>query len=91
MRHRSHYKPKRSPGESPWGMAAVDKSASAKDASGTPLEGPGADQVPAGNPAVSPTKPSIPAHAAGTTVEPRNDSLPEGIREDGRVLVRTQR
>lgn len=93
MTHRSHYMPKRSPGGSAWGKAAANKSTLGKDAPGTPPAepGPGPDSIPQVEPAGSPTPPSTSGPTDGATVEPGNDLLSEGVREDGRIFVRTQR
>ena len=91
MAHRSHYMPKRKPGGSAWGKAAANKSAWGKDAPGTPPAEPGPDSPEQVEPAGSSTLPSTSGQTDGTTVEPSDDGLPEGIREDGRVFVRTQR
>ena len=91
MRHRSHYMPKRSPGGSAWGKAAANKSGLGKDAPGTEPAEPGPDSPEPVEPTGSPTPPSVSGQADGPTVEPGNDPLPEGVREDGRIFVRTQR
>ncbi len=91
MTHRSHYMPKRGPGGSAWGKAAANKSAWGKNASGTQPAQAGPDSLPQAEPTDSPTPPSTSGPADGATVEPGNDLQPEGVREDGRIFVRTQR
>jgi len=91
MTHRSHYKPKRSPGGSPWGKAAANKPSWGKSASSAQPTESGPDSLPPVDPAAASAPPSTPGKADVTAVEAGNVVLPEGIGEDGRVFVGTQR
>ncbi len=81
MAHRSHYKPKRSPGGPPWG----------KDASSAQPTAPGPNSLSQVAPVPPSAPPSIPGRVEVTTVEPGNDAPPEGVGEYGRFFVRAQR